>query len=118
MPRVGDSAHFQRRSKCNGSKSRELATTSVHSRRCSMTWTRRSFLRRAGFTVGTVLGVGGLMQVLGAPAMAAPPLIASRALAAQADALAAAKALIAASTAPVAGWDGPTNGPKAQPGKF
>src|ERR1700736_1939871 len=118
MRLVGDSAHCQPRSECDGSKQAELATRSVHSRRCSMTWTRRSFLRRAGFTAGTALGVGSLMQVLGAPALAAPPVVASRAVAAQADALAAAKALIAASTAPVASWDGPTNGPAAQPGKF
>ena len=83
-------------------------------------WTRRSFLRRAGFTAGTVLSVGSLMQLLSASAAAEPVTVAAPVIAAQAggDALAAAKALIAASTAHVTTWDGPTDGPKAQPGKF
>jgi ribose transport system substrate-binding protein len=76
-------------------------------------------LRRAGFTAGTVLSAGTLMQVLGVPA-AASPLVAPGVIMAQTggDPLAAAKALIAASTAPVATWDGPTSGPSAQAGKF
>jgi ribose transport system substrate-binding protein len=83
-------------------------------------WTRRSFLRRAGFTAGTVLSAGSLMQLLSASAAAEPVTVAAPVIAAQAggDALAAANALIAASTAHVTTWDGPTDGPKAQPGKF
>src|SRR5439155_6837327 len=75
---------------------------------------------QAGFTAGTVLSVGGLMQVLGASATAQPLTLAAPVISAQAggEALAAAKALIAASTAPVTTWDGPTDGPAAQPGKF
>ena len=83
-------------------------------------WTRRGFLRQAGFTAGTALSVGGLMQLLSASAGAQPLTVAAPVITAQAagDALAAAKALIAASTAPVTTWDGPTDGPTAQPGKF
>jgi ribose transport system substrate-binding protein len=84
------------------------------------TSTRRSFLRRAGFTAGTVLSAGSLIQLLSASADALPTRVAAPVITAQAsgDALAAAQALIAASTAPVTTWDGPTSGPKAQPGKF
>jgi ribose transport system substrate-binding protein len=78
-------------------------------------WTRRSFLRRAGFTAGMALSVGGLTQLLGTSAAAAAPVLASQP---SGDALAAAKALIAASTAHVTTWDGPTSGPPAQKGKF
>jgi ribose transport system substrate-binding protein len=83
-------------------------------------WTRRSFLRRAGLTAGTALSAGSLMQLLSASAAAEPVPVAAPVIAAQAggDALAAAKALIAASTAHVTTWDGPTDGPKAQSGKF
>jgi ribose transport system substrate-binding protein len=82
--------------------------------------TRRSFLKQAGFTAGTVLSVGGLMQVLSASAAAMPTTVAAPVITAQAgaDALAAAKALVGASTSQVATWDGPTDGPKAQKGKF
>src|SRR5450631_978761 len=82
--------------------------------------TRRSFLKQAGFTAGTVLSVGGLMQVLSASAAAMPTTVAAPVITAQAgaDALAAAKALVGASTSQVATWDGPTDGPKAQQGKF
>src|SRR5438067_2902364 len=93
----------------------------IQRRRSTMAkWTRRSFLTQAGFTAGTVLSVGGLMQVLSASAAAQPLRVAAPVITAQAggDALDAAKALIAASTAPVTTWDGPTDGPKAQPGKF
>jgi ribose transport system substrate-binding protein len=82
-------------------------------------WTRRSFLRRAGLAAGAGLGAGSLMQLLNASAVAsrntAAPVITAQT---GGDALAAAKALIAASTAPVTTWDGPTSGPPAQAGKF
>ena len=88
--------------------------------RCIMaTSTRRTFLKQAGFAAGTVLGAGGLMQMLTASVAAMPTTVAAPLITAQAgDALAAAKALIGASTAQVATWDGPTDGPRAQPGKF
>jgi len=84
------------------------------------TSTRRSFLRRATFTAGTVLSVGGLTHLLSASAAALPSTVAAPVIAAQegGDALAAAQALIAASTAPVTTWDGPVDGPTAQSGKF
>jgi ribose transport system substrate-binding protein len=83
-------------------------------------FTRRSFLRQAGFTAGTALSVGGLMHVLSGASAAQPVTVAAPVITAQAggDALAAAQALIAASTAPVTTWDGPTDGPTAQQGKF
>ncbi len=83
-------------------------------------WTRRSFLTQAGFAAGTVLSAGGLAQLLSTPVGAQPITVAAPVITAQAggEALAAAQALIAASTAPVTTWDGPADGPKAQPGKF
>jgi ribose transport system substrate-binding protein len=81
--------------------------------------TRRSFLRQAGFAAGTVLSAGTLMQLLSASAGAQPITVAAPVLTAQVnEGLAAAQALIAASTAPVTTWDGPTDGPNAQTGKF
>src|SRR6476661_782446 len=83
------------------------------------TSTRRTFLKQAGFAAGTVLGAGGLMQMLTTSVGAMPTTVAARVITAQAnDALEAAKALVSASTAQVSTWDGPTDGPKAQPGKF
>ncbi len=84
------------------------------------TWTRRTFLRRAAFTAGTAFGVGTLVNMLGVSTVSAAPLTTAGVLTAQTggDALQAAKDLIAASTAHVTTWDGPTDGPKAQPGKF
>src|SRR5205823_3106278 len=72
------------------------------------------------FTAGTALSLGGLTQALTASAWANPMLAAPRLLAAQqeSDGLILARALIAASTAPVSTWDGPTDGPPAQRGKF
>jgi ribose transport system substrate-binding protein len=77
-------------------------------------------LKKAGLAAGTVLGAGGLLQILTASAAAMPTTVAAPVISAQAggDALAAAKALIGSSTAPVATWDGPTDGPKAQASKF
>jgi len=82
--------------------------------------TRRSFLRQAAFTAGTALSLGGITQVLAASAGAHPLTTAARAITTQQanDGLILAQALIAASTAPVTSWDGPTDGPAAQPGKF
>jgi ribose transport system substrate-binding protein len=83
------------------------------------TSTRRSFLRQAAFTAGTALSLGGLTQLLSATA-AAHPMGAPRVLAAQqeSEGLILARALVTASTAPVTTWDGPTEGPLAQAGKF
>jgi len=84
-----------------------------------MASTRRGFLRQAAFTFGAALGVGGLAQVFGASAAAQPVTIAAPLITAQtSDALAQAQALVASSTSPVTTWDGPTDGPKAQQGKF
>jgi len=85
-----------------------------------VTSTRRGFLRQVGFAAGTALSAGGLMQLVSASAAAQPTTLAAPVISAQAggDVLAAAKALIAASTAPVTNWDGPTDGPSAQSGKF
>jgi len=85
-----------------------------------MASTRRGFLRQAAFTFGAALGAGGLTQLLSASAAAQPITIAAPVVAAQTggDALAEAQALVASSTAPVTTWDGPTDGPAAQPGKF
>jgi ribose transport system substrate-binding protein len=47
--------------------------------------------------------------------MAAPRLLAAQQ---ESEGLILARALVAASTAPVTAWDGPTEGPPAQPGKF
>jgi ribose transport system substrate-binding protein len=82
--------------------------------------TRRNFLKQAGFAAGTVLGVGSLMQLLGASAVAQPITVAAPVSFGQVgnEGLAAAQALIAASTAPVTNWDGPTDGPTAQGTKF
>jgi ribose transport system substrate-binding protein len=67
-----------------------------------------------------VLSVGGLTHLLSASAAALPSTTTAAVISAQAggDALAQAQALIANSTAPVTTWDGPTDGPKAQSGKF
>jgi ribose transport system substrate-binding protein len=85
-----------------------------------MASTRRSFLRQTVFTAGTALSVGGLSHLLSASAAARTVTLAAPVITAQTggDALAAAQALVASSTAPVTTWDGPTEGPPAQPGKF
>ena len=77
-------------------------------------------MKQAGFAAGTVLGAGGLMQMLTASVAAMPTTVAAPVITLQAggDALAAAKALIGASTAQVSTWDGPTDGPPAQKDKF
>src|SRR4051794_17745258 len=81
--------------------------------------TRRGFLKQAAFTVGTAMGVGSLTQLLSASAAAQPITIAAPIITAQTnDALAQAQALVASSTAPVTTWDGPTDGPPGQRGKF
>jgi ribose transport system substrate-binding protein len=61
-----------------------------------------------------------LTHLLSASAAALPSTTTAAVISAQAggDALAQAQALIANSTAPVTTWDGPTDGPKAQSGKF
>jgi ribose transport system substrate-binding protein len=75
--------------------------------------TRRDFLKRAGLTAGTALSACPLMQLLSGPIAAQVPVPP-----AGDPALQAARTLVAASTAHVTTWDGPTSGPKAQPGKF